>query len=93
MSVKINFKPSSNEAKWNLIKSGDFAVLEGTQENPIPQGLYRIFVAVDEKQQKTYLLTPLFDGPFEDGMFPYMVTNMLPKLIQPVSKLHIEAEQ
>ena len=94
MSVNINFRPSSNDSKWDAVKNGDFAVLEGNPENPIPQGLYRIFiVSTDGGQIRVWVILPLFDGPFSEGMFPYMVNIPPPKLVQTFNKLHIEVEQ
>lgn len=95
MSVSVNFKPSTNESKWTALKSGDFVVLEGTQEHPIPNGLYRVFIVVEPEppHHRTLFIVPLFDGPFQENMFPYILNNFpLPTLVQRVSKINIEAE-
>lgn len=99
MSVNINFRPTSNETKWKSVKNGDFAVIEGTQDHPIPSGLYRIFVVQQEMDPPAegfainYLLVPMFDGPFSQGMFPYMLTESpFPSIKQVVNKVHIEVE-
>lgn len=95
MSVNVNFKPSTNESKWASLKSGDFAVLEGTPEHPIPQGLYRVFIITENEppHHRNIFVVPLFDGPFAENMFPYMLNNFpLPTLIQQVIKITMEAE-
>lgn len=95
MSVNINFKPFTNEAKWVSLNSGDFVVLEGTPEHPIPAGLYRVFIITEPEppHNKTIFVVPLFDGPFEGNMFPYMLNNFpLPTITQRVSKINIDVE-
>lgn len=99
MSVNINFRPTSNETRWNSIKNGDFAVVEGNNQHPIPMGLYRIFTIPAESQinpevkQQNFLAIPMFDGPFQDGMFPYMISeNPFPLIKQIVNKVHIDVE-
>lgn len=106
MSVNITYFETSNETKWkSIIKNGDFAVIEGTPEHPIPEGLYRVFLLPREQdldlvpnvpnvQQYNYLLLPMFDGPFLDNMFPYMIDaeGVLPPIKQIVTKILIEAQ-
>jgi hypothetical protein len=94
MSVNVNLKPSTNVSKWESVKSGDFAMLEGTPEHPIPAGLYRIFIITDaETTQRNIFVVPLFDGPFDETMFPYMLNNFpLPTMTQKVGKVNIEVE-
>jgi hypothetical protein len=100
MSVNINFKPSTNNSKWETVKSGDFVVLEGTPEHPIPQGLYRVFIiteipteAIPTPPHKNIFVIPMFDGPFDENMFPYMLSNFpLPTLIQKINRINIEVE-
>ena len=94
MSVNVNLKPASNTSKWESIKSSDFAILEGTSEHPIPNGLYRIFIIIDqESSQRNIFIIPLFDGPFENSMFPYLLNNSPPPTIsQKISKLNIDIE-
>jgi hypothetical protein len=92
--VNINFKQSTNVTKWESVKTGDYVVLEGTPEHPIPQGLYRIFIITElETNKKSIFIVPLFEGPFENNMFPYLLDNFpLPTLVQKVNKVMIEAE-
>lgn len=91
MSVNINLKQTSNEDRWLSIKSGDFAIIAGTNEHPIPEGLYRVFsVPTDDHSQ--WFITPMFGESFEDGMFPYMVCNPPPLIKQTVHRVHIEVE-
>lgn len=100
MSVNINFKPSTNNSKWETVKSGDFVVLEGTPEHPIPQGLYRVFIITEIPTEpiptlhhKNIFVIPMFDGPFNENMFPYMLSNFpLPTLIQKINRINIEVE-
>jgi hypothetical protein len=95
MSVNVNFKPSTNVSKWEAIKSGDFAVLEGTPEHPIPAGLYRVFIITEPEppNHRNIFIVPLFEGPFEESMFPYMLNNFpLPTLVQKASRVSIDAE-
>ena len=95
MSVNINFKPSTNISKWESIQSGDFVVLEGVSEHPIPNGLYRIFVFTEPEpsNHRNFFIIPMFDGPFEENMFPYMMSNFpLPTLIQKINKVSIDVE-
>ena len=96
MSVNVNFKPSSNERKWESLKSGDFAVLEGTPEHPIPNGLYRVFTITDPEppQPRNIFVVPMFEGPFNENMFPYMLNNLpLPILTQKINRVSIDAEE
>jgi hypothetical protein len=100
MSVNINFRQTTNETKWNGLKNGDFAVVEGNQQHPLPPGLYRVFKMDQEvplidpnAKQYTYVLLPMFEGPFPEGMFPYMLTEgPFPTIKQIVTKVHIEVE-
>ena len=104
MSVNINFRPPTNNSKWESVKSGDFVVLEGTPEHPIPQGLYRIFIITDIPTEaipilphKNIFIIPMFDGPFDENMFPYMFpymlsNSLLPTLIQKINRINIEVE-
>lgn len=95
MSVNVNFKPSTNISKWESIKSGDFAVLEGTPEHPIPAGLYRAFIITESEPPnlRNIFIVPMFDGPFEESMFPYMLNNFpLPTLVQKANRVSIDAE-
>jgi len=96
MSVNVNFKPSSNEKRWESLKSGDFAVLEGTPEHPIPNGLYRVFTITDPEppQPRNIFVVPMFEGPFNENMFPYMLNNLpLPILTQKINRVSIDAEE
>jgi hypothetical protein len=44
-------------------------------------------------KQYTYVLLPMFEGPFPEGMFPYMLTEgPFPTIKQIVTKVHIEVE-
>jgi hypothetical protein len=93
--VNINYKQSTNVTKWESVKTGDFVMLEGTPEHPIPQGLYRIFIITEPEppNPKSIFIVPLFDGPFENNMFPYLLNNFpLPTMVQKVNKVMIEAE-
>lgn len=98
MSVNINFRPTSNATRWASIKDGDFAILEGNTEHPIPAGLYRIFVMFDDPgnevaKQPQFILLPIFDGPFNPGMFPYIIAEgPLPEIKHLIHKVHIEVE-
>jgi len=93
--VNINFKQSTNVTKWEAVKTGDYVVLEGTPEHPIPQGLYRIFIITEPQppNPRNIFIVPIFEGPFENNMFPYMLNNFpLPTLVHKVNKVLIEAE-
>lgn len=94
MSVSINIKSSTNVSKWESIKSGDFVMLEGTTEHPIPNGLYRIFIITDpELATRNIFVIPMFDGPFEESMFPYVLNNFpLPTLTQKINNISIDVE-
>ena len=95
MSVNINLKPSTNVSKWESVNSGDFLVLEGTPEHPIPSGLYRVFIIknVEPPHNKDIFLIPIFEGPFADNMFPYVMSNLpLPTIVHKVNKINIEVE-
>jgi hypothetical protein len=82
--------------------NGDFVVIEGSPEHPIPSGVYRVFtipvsgeqiiMAGEQRVEKQFIIVPLFDGPFEIGMFPYMVNQPYPIIKQLINKIHIEAE-
>lgn len=93
MSVNINIRQTSNETKWASIQNGDFAIIEGIPEHPLPNGLYRIFHTPKEEAVNGYLLIPMFDGPFAENMFPYWLSEgPLPPIQQLVNKVHIEIE-
>ena len=99
MSVNINFKQPTNDSKWESVETGDYLLLEGTPNHPIPKGLYRIFIYIsdvdptDNSNNKTVCLVPLFDGPFEPNMFPYMCPDInYPTIIQKINKVNIDAE-
>lgn len=98
MSVNINFRPTSNATRWASIKDGDFVILEGNQEHPVPAGLYRIFVMPPDPTSETasrpqYVLLPMFDGPFNPGLFPYVLSEgTLPEIKHLIHKVHIEVE-
>ena len=98
MSVNINYKTLTNEQKWATLKNGDFIIAEGTPSHPIPKGLYRIFtITPDDEAFKfdvTITLLPLFDGPFPNNMFPYMITDKenLPTIINKVSQVLIDVD-
>jgi hypothetical protein len=95
MSIQINLHPSTNASKWESVKSGDFLVLDPVPEHPIPHGLYRIFIIgnEDESQGKTLFIIPMFDGPFEDNMFPYMIANPPPPtIVHKITKIKVDAE-
>ena len=96
MSVNINFNETSNETKWNSIKNGDFAVIQGNTSHPIPSNLYRIFTVLDDEtdQKVSFILLPMFDGPFQQNMFPYLIpTSAAPPIISKmIHKISINAE-
>jgi hypothetical protein len=103
MSVNITYKPLTNEQKWNSLQNGSFAIVEGNQEHPIPNGLYRIFIMRDEEVVPTepgespivsYILVPMFDGPFVDGMYPYMlpISNTMPPLLHKINQILIDVD-
>lgn len=94
MNVNINYKQSTNITKWESVKTGDCVILEGTPEHPIPQGLYRVFIITEEITNiKNIFIVPLFEGPFADNMFPYMLNNIpLPTISQKINKITIDAE-
>ena len=94
MSVNININPVSNEAKWASLANGSFAIIEQTTDHPIPSGLYRIFV-VNIRQAsgvKEFIVIPMFEGPFNPDMFPYMITENPPTIRQLVHKVNIDVE-
>ena len=86
MSVNINIKPPTNESRWLSVASGDFLLIKGTSEHPIPDGLYRVFIVKAESQ--SIFLTPLFDGDFPDNMFPYIFEQGIPDLPVITEKIH-----
>jgi hypothetical protein len=90
MSVNINIKPTSNDDKWAAMENGDFAILSGNKENPIPEGLYRVFMANAEKME--YFAIPMFEGPFEIGMYPYMISLPRPPLKCIINTVHIDIQ-
>jgi hypothetical protein len=95
MSVNINFKPSSNESKWEYVKSGDFVILEGTPEHPIPNDLYRVFIISEDGPPaiRNVFIIPMSSGPFTENMFPYMLSAFpYPTIIQKVNAINIEVE-
>lgn len=95
MSVNINYKPPTNNQKWISLQNGAFAVVEGNAAHPVPKGLYRIFLTNNEEMTGIiFILLPLFDGPFSNNMFPYMMPydDSLPTIINKVSQIHIDAE-
>lgn len=99
MSVNINFRPTSNATRWSSIKDGDFAILDGNQEHPIPSGLYRVFVMPADPQAEVaqpmpqFVLLPIFDGPFNPGTFPYIVSSApLPEIKHLIHKVHVDVE-
>jgi hypothetical protein len=95
MSVNINYKPPTNIQKWKTLQNGAFAIIEGNEPHPVPKGLYRIFLTNNEEMTGLiFILLPLFDGPFPDNMFPYMMPDgdNLPTIINNVSQIHIDVE-
>lgn len=95
MSVQISYKKPEIPEQWLALKNGAFAILQGNQFHPVPEGLYRIFVIIqEESQERTWMLLPMFEGEFELGMFPYMIPNQpaeLPTIKAVISSLKIEA--
>lgn len=91
MSVNITYKSING---WDSVINGDFLILEGTTDHPIPKGLYRAFIITNESDDppQTFCLIPMFDGPFEKNMFPYMLGDSFPKLISKVKSVNINAE-
>lgn len=95
MSVNINIKQITDNSKWETVNSGDFVILEGTPEHPIPHGLYRVFIISDSDSplNKNIFIVPMFDGPFEGKMFPYVISNVpFPKIIHIVNHVNIEVK-
>lgn len=101
MSVKINLKPVSEEQKWKSINNGDFIVIETNQKHPIDSGLYRVFTILPEESMSNpnfdptpnFILIPMFGGPFPNGLFPYMLTELpFPNITRVISKINIEVE-
>jgi hypothetical protein len=95
MNVNINLKSPSNDSKWNSLQTGDFIIAEGTSEHPIPNGLYQVFIITDTNPNvpKTIIIVPIFDGPFNENMFPYMLPRSpFPILSQKVNNINIIAE-
>lgn len=95
MSVNINYKPPTNVHKWQTLQNGAFVIIEGNESHPVPKGLYRIFLTNNEDNTGiVFILLPLFDGPFPNNMFPYMLPydDNLPTIVNNVSQIHIDAE-
>ena len=101
MNVNIKFLPVPNETKWIPIKNGDFAILGTNADNPIPEGLYRIFIVPKENEEivdiiypesrDKYILIPMFDGPFPEGMFPYLLNKKtFPPIVNIANQINIE---
>lgn len=96
MSVNIKFKQVSNDTKWTTIQNGDFAIIEGDEKITIPNGLYRIFIVPSQtnNEPRIICLIPIFEGPFAEGLFPFFLPfqSPLPRLVQQVNKINIDAE-
>jgi hypothetical protein len=104
MSVNVTIKPTSNISKWESLQSGDFAMLEGIPEHPIPNGLYRVFIVTETypaiEGKRNIFLIPMFDGPFEENAFPYILNAFpyilnnfpLPIITQKVNGVTIDVE-
>lgn len=99
MSVSLNIRHISNEDRWKSLKNGDFVLLEGSPEHPIPSDLYRVFEMPNTEVElpngasmgnKMWFIVPMGDGPFPDGFYPYSVSNPLPPLKQVIKHVNIE---
>jgi hypothetical protein len=91
MSVSLNIRPISNADRWNALENGAFVLLDGSDEHPIPPGLYRVFqIPNEETPGKVWFIVPMGDGPFEVGFYPYNVSNPLPPLKQVIGHVNIE---
>lgn len=95
MSVSLKISTISNEERWSAIRSGDFVLLDKRNEHPIPAGLYRVFklpgqVTTEMGTPAEIFVVPMFDGPFEDGLFPYNVSAPYPKIAQVIADVKIE---
>lgn len=98
MSVNINYKEPTNLLKWKTLQNGEFIIIEGNSFHPVPKGLYRVFILNPPEESfdsdTSYALLPLFDGPFDENLYPYMITNEenLPTIINKVSQIHIDVD-
>lgn len=95
MSVNINFRAAPESNKWDAIKNGDYAIIEGNDQTHIPNGLYRVFlIPQQETGTRVVCLFPLFEGPFADGLFPFFIDPAIgyPKLKHRISKVNIDVE-
>jgi hypothetical protein len=96
MSVNIIYKEPTNLLKWKALQNGDFVIIEGNSFHPVPKGLYRIFILNPPEESFdsniSFALLPLFDGPFSENLYPYMITDEenLPTIINKVSQIHID---
>lgn len=93
MSVEIKFRAAPEANKWASVSTGDFIIAEGTTEFPLINGMYRVFM-VPGNQEKVYCLFPLFDGPFEEGVYPLFInaSQGFPKLKHRVAKVGLDVE-
>lgn len=98
MSVNINYKEPTNLLKWKTLQNGSFVIVEGNSSHPIPKGLYRVFILNPPEESfdsnKSFALLPLFDGPFTENLYPYMITDEenLPTIVNKVSQIHIDVD-
>lgn len=98
MSVNINYKETTNTEKWKTIQNGAYLVIEGNPTHPVPKGLYRVFIINPPEESsdtdKSFALFPLFDGPFPENLYPYMITDgeNLPTILNKVSQIHIDVD-
>lgn len=89
--IDIKLNPTSNESRWKSVKNGDFLLIEGTAEHPIPNGLYRAFI-----MHNSYFLVPMFEYDFPADMFPYFISTennpTYPTIVNTVNKISIEVQ-
>ena len=93
--ININYKPPTNTQRWKTLQNGSFAIIEGNATHPIPKGLYRIFLTNNEDNTNlVFILLPLFDGPFPQNLFPFMLQDDsdLPTIVNTVAQVHLDVE-
>lgn len=92
MSIIINIKESDPQTKWETIKNGDFVILEGNTKDPV-NGVFRVFtISSNQNESKKFIIVPIMDGPFEEGMYPYIIESPYPTISKIIQKINIEIE-
>lgn len=92
VTLTVNTKELSNHEKWYATKNGDFVFISNAQ---IQSGLYRVFRSTTPENEIMFMLCPMHDGPFQEGMFPYVLSfadETLPNIDKTVMSININVE-